>query len=228
MMPHKIIKYRERLGDVLRCLPACKYLADQGHEVFFDCFPSYHGVFEMVSYVRPSVELRIDSEILDLEVWPNRYFEYKKSKKPWHDFVYGNPAIRGADKTNIILDRLGEEPANGLPKYYHLIAPFGISQEYKHNFLTIIQDAVRELGKEKTIILCPPEVKIDGLLTYTANSIEQMAKAIRDADQFWAINSSPIILASAVRRGKESKFWGQKEPHEQDNVFWFEGLQRMD
>jgi len=227
-MPHKIIKYRERLGDVLRCLPACKYLADQGHEVFFDCFPSYNGVFEMVSYVRPAVELRIDSEIIDLEVWPNRYFEYKKSKKPWHDFVYSDPKIKGADKTDIILDKLGSEPPAGLPNDYHLIAPFGISQEYKYNFLTIIQDAIKELGKEKTIILCPPEVRIEGLLTYTANSIEQMAKAVRDADQFWAINSAPIILASAVRRGKESKFWGQKEPHEQDNVFWFDGLKRMD
>ena len=227
-MSHKIIKYRERLGDVLRCLPACKYLADQGHEVFFDCFPSYHGVFELVSYVRPSVELRLDSEILDLEVWPNRYLEYKKSRKPWHDFVYSHPAIKDAAKTNIILDKLGIESAIGLPKNYNLVAPFGISQEYKYNFITLIQDAIKELGKNKTYILCPPEVRIEGLLTYTANSIEQMAKAIRDADQFWAINSAPIILASAVRRGKESKFWGQKESHEQDNVFWFEGLSRMD
>ena len=228
MMPTKIIKYQQRLGDILRCLPACKYLADQGHEVFFDCFPSYHGVFEMVSYARPSVELRIDSEILDLEVWPNRYLEYKKSRKPWHDFVYSDSRISGADKTNIILDRLDSERPDGLPRDYHLIAPFGISQEYKHNFITLIQNAVKELGRDKTYILCPPEVKIDGLLTYTANSVEQMAKAVRDADQFWAINSAPIILASAVRRGKESKFWGQKEPHEQDNVFWFDGLQRMD
>jgi hypothetical protein len=55
-----------------------------------------------------------------------------------------------------------------------------------------------------------------------------MAKAIRDADQFWAINSSPIILASTVRRVKESKFWGQKGEFESDNVPLFEGLIRMD
>jgi hypothetical protein len=55
-----------------------------------------------------------------------------------------------------------------------------------------------------------------------------MAKAVRDAGQFWAINSAPIILASSVRRGKESKFWGQKGEFESDNVPWFEGLVRMD
>ena len=51
-MSVKTIKYSQRLGDVLRCLPAAKYLADQGHEVFFDCFAQYHGVFELTSYVK--------------------------------------------------------------------------------------------------------------------------------------------------------------------------------
>ena len=78
------------------------------------------------------------------------------------------------------------------------------------------------------IVLCPGDVRIEGIATYTAPSIEQMAKAVRDADQFWAINSAPIILASSVRRGKESKFWGQKGEFESDNVPWFEGLVRMD
>ena len=228
MTQPKIIKYRERLGDVLRCLPACKYLADQGHPVLFDCFEQYKGVFDMVSYAKPMDAIPWDAEILELEIWPTRYLEYRQSKKPWHDFVYSHPAIKEADRKNIVLDKLGQEPAQGFPKDYHLIAPFGISQEHKHNFITIIQDAVKELGKDKTIILSPPEVKIEGLLTYTAPSVEQMAKAIRDADQFWAINSAPIILASAVRHGKESKFFGQKGVAEQDNVFEFEGLSRMD
>lgn len=227
-MQTKVIKYQERLGDVLRCLPACKYLADKGHEVLFDCFEQYHGVFNMVSYVRPMAELRVDADFLDLEIWPMKYLEFLQSKKPWHDFVYSHPEIRGADKTNIVLDRLGEEPAQRLPKQYHLIAPFGISQSYKRNPLKIIQDSIKELGKDKTYILCPPEVKIEGLLTYTANSVEQMAKAIRDADEFWAINSSPIILASAVRRGKQSKLWGEKDGYEVQNVFDFEGLIKMD
>ena len=228
MMQTKIIKYQERLGDVLRCLPACKHLAEQGHKVFFDCFEQYHGVFDMVSYVEPMRAIPFDSEIIDLQIWPMRYAEFIRSRKPWHDFVYSDPRINKADKTNIILDSLDEEGPIGLPNKYHLIAPFGISQTYRHNPLSIIQEAAKELGKDNIIILCPPDIKIEGLQTYTAPRIEQMAKAIRDADQFWAVNSSPVIMASAVRKGKETRFWGEKGDSEINNVFWFEGLVRMD
>ena len=227
-MPTKIIKYQQRLGDVLRCLPACKHLADQGHEVLFDCFEQYHGVFDLVSYAKPLKELRLDGEIIDLEIWPLRYAKFIKSRKPWHEFVYSEPKIKGADKTNIILDRLDKEPAFGLPEKYNLIAPFGISQTYKRNPLELIQRAAQELGKDNIIILCPPEFQIQGLKTYTAQSVEQMAKAIRGADEFWAVNSSPIIIASAVRKDKESRFWGEKNESEVQNVFHFEGLTRMD
>ena len=103
-MPLKTIKYSQRLGDIVRCLPAAKYLSEQGHEVFFDCFPQYHGVFELVSYVRPAVELRLDAEVLDLEIWPNRYIEYRASGKTWTDFVYSHPLLEKADKTNIVFD----------------------------------------------------------------------------------------------------------------------------
>ena len=225
MMQVKTIKYSQRLGDIILCLPACKYLADQGHEVFFECFAQYQGVFEMTSYVKAG---HGQGEIIDLEVWPDRYEAYRKSKKTWTEFVYSEPRIKDADRTNIILDKLGQERAEGLPEKYHLIAPFGISQNTFHNPIGIIQEAAKELGRDNIVILCPPEVRIEGLRTYTASSVEQMAKAIRGADQFWAINSAPIILASSVRRGKESKFWGQKGEFETDNVPWFEGLVRMD
>lgn len=227
-MPTKIIKYQQRLGDILRCLPACKYLADQGHNVFFDCFEQYHGVFDLVSYAKPLGKTHWDAEIIDLEIWPNRYAEFLKSKKPWHDFVYSHPAIKDADKKNIVFDKLDDRPANGLPEKYNLIAPFGISQTYKRNPLELIQTAAKELGKDNIIILCPPEFQIQGLNTYTAPSVEQMVKAIRGADEFWAVNSSPIIIASAVRREKESRFWGEKNEAEVQNVFEFDGLVRMD
>jgi len=228
MTQPKIIKYSERLGDVLRCLPACKYLADQGHEVLFDCFEQYHGVFDMVSYAKPLGATPWDSEVLDLEIWPGKYADYRRSRKTWTDFVYSHPLIKEADKTNIILDKLDAGKAWGLPEKYHLIAPFGISQSYQRNPLELIQTAAKELGKDNIIILCPPNFQIQGLTTYTATSVEQMAKAIREADEFWAINSAPIILASATRRDKESRFWGQKNEWETDNIFEFEGLVRMD
>lgn len=223
-MSVKTIKYSQRLGDVLRCLPAAKYLADQGHEVFFDCFEQYHGVLDLVSYVKAGN----NGDVLDLEIWPNKYNDFIKSRKTWHDFVYSHLEIKDADKTNIILDKLDDKPAEGLPETYNLVAPFGISQTFYRNPLILIQDAVKEFGKDNVFVLCPPDIRIQGLNTYTAQSVEQMVKAIRGADQFLAVNSSPIIIASAVRRGRESRFWGEKNEAEVQNVFHFEGLIRVD
>lgn len=218
-MPTKIIKYRQRLGDVLRCLPACKYLAEQGHEVYFDCFPQYHGVFEMVSYVRPLAELREDSEIIDLEIWPVKYAEYRQSKKTWTEFVYSHPEIDKADKKNIILDKLGDAPAEDLPSEYSLVAPFGISQGHKRNPLEIITEARKALGDKNFYVLCPQEIKIFGLNCYTARSVEQLAKAIRGAENFWCINSAPMVIANAVRKDKMVVFYPQQiEPYNNDNM----------
>lgn len=179
----------------------------------------------MTSYVKAGHR---QGEVIDLEVWPDRYEAYRKSRKTWTDFVYSDPRIKDADKTNIILDTLGQERAESLPEKYNLVAPFGISQGYPRNPLELIQTAAKELGKDNIIILCPPEFQIQGLRTYTAPSVEQMAKAVRDADEFWAINSAPVCLASAVRRDKETRFWGVKNEWEVDNIFEFDGLVRMD
>ena len=220
----KTIKYSQRLGDILLCLPAAKFLADQGHEVFFDCFTQYRSVFDLVSYVKAGSK----GEIIDLEIWPKKYEEYRKSKKTWTEFIYSHPEIRGADKTNIVLDKLEDRPAKGLPEKYNLVAPFGNSQGDYKNPLEIITRARAEMGKENFYVLCPPDTKIQGLDTYTAPSVEQMAKAIRGADMFWTINSTPIVLASAVRKDKNTGFFPQKNEWATDNIFDFEGMIKLD
>ena len=224
-MTVKTIKYSQRLGDVLRCLPAAKYLSDKGHEVFIDCFAQYHGVFEMTSYVKAGHR---QGDIIDLEIWPNRYEAFIKSKKTWHDFVYSHPEINGADKTNIVLDKLEPERIRGMPEKFNLVAPFGISQSDKRNPIEIIVEARKQMGEKDFYVLCPQEIKIDGLNCYTAPTIMDMAKIIRDAEGFWAVNSSPVILASAVRREKETMFFRERGAHEVQNVWRFDGLVAAD
>jgi len=51
-----------------------------------------------------------------------------------------------------------------------------------------------------------------------------MAKAIRDAKEFICINSSPAVVASAVRPGKETRVYGQRNEFTQDNIHHFDGL----
>lgn len=173
-MTAKTIKYSQRLGDVLRCLPAAKYLADKGHEVFFDCFAEYHGVFEMTSYVKAGHR---QGDIIDLEIWPNRYEAFIKSRKTWHDFVYSHPEIKGAwpIRTDIVLDKLGLDRVKGMPSKYNLVAPFGISQSDKRNPIEIIVEARRQMGEKDFYVLTPPGMAINGLDCYTAPTIEAMA-----------------------------------------------------
>lgn len=227
-MSNKIIRYKKRLGDILRCLPACKYLADQGHCVLFDCLEDYHSLFDIVSYVKPVNKITNDSDIIDLQVWPDKYDDYRQSKKSWGDFVYDNPHIKNADKNNIVLDLLKKEKLENLPERYHLIAPFGISQGYKRDYIELIKNAVNRLGQNNIIVLCEPDCTVTGIKSYTAKNVEQMARAIRDADEFWCINSAPVVLASALRRNKTTRFWGQRNEWETDNIFDFPGLIRVD
>lgn len=224
-MTAKTIKYSQRLGDVLRCLPAAKFLSDKGHEVFIDCFAQYQGVFEMTSYVKAGHR---QGDIIDLEIWPNQYEAFIKSRKTWHDFVYSHPEIKGADKTNIVLDKLGSDRIKGMPDKYNLVAPFGISQSDKRNPIEIIVEARRQMGEKNFFVLTPPGMAIDGLDCYTAPTIKDMAKVIRDAEGFWAVNSSPVILASSVRRGKETMFFRERGAHEVQNVWQFDGLVMAD
>ena len=223
-MTAKTIIYRERLGDVLRCLPAAKFLADKGHEVFIDCYEQYAGVFEMVSYCKRGNK----GDQIDLEIWPTRYEAFMASKIPWHDFVYSHPEIKDADKTNIVLDLLDDKPAKGLPEKYNLVAPFGISQSDRRDPFTLIKDARQQLGKDNFYVLTTADIRIAGLDTYTASSVAEMAKAIRGAENFWGINSSPMILASSVRREKETMFFPERNQFAIQNVWDFKGMIRGD
>ena len=221
-MTPKTIKYSQRLGDIIRCLPACKYLADQGHEVFVDCLPQYHGIFEMVSYAKAGSK----GDVIDLEIWPNKYQEYRFSNKTWTEFVYAHPEINKADPTNILFDKLDNEPAKGLPEVYNMVAPFGISQGEKQDPLKIIVEARNKAGAYSFIVLAPEGFKISGLQTYTAPSVLEMAKAIRGAKEFYAINSAPMTIAAGVRKEKKVIFYPQKiEPFDKDNLFIWDSVE---
>ena len=217
----KTIKYSQRLGDIIRCLPACKYLADQGHEVFFDCLPQYHGIFEMVSYVK----VGNSGDVIDLEIWPNKYQEYRFSGKTWTEFVYAHPEINKADPKDILFDKLDDAPAKGLPETYNMVAPFGISQGHKRDPLQIIVEARKKCGGDNFFVLCQG-TEIKGLQTHTAQSIPELARAIRGAEEFWSIDSGQMAIAAGVRKDKKVVYFPQTiEPFAKDNIFIWDSVE---
>lgn len=196
-----LIQYHERLGDILRMLPLAKYLNEKGNEVLFQCKDEYHGIFECISYAKP---VRIDEEIggfdfiFNRQIWPNLYQEYRGSGKKWEQFVFGEYFPDAVGK-RIVLDRLPEAINDS---GYNVVAPFGISQVNRIDPTLVIKKALQMYGIEKLIILCPEPNLAKNLLVgmgYHCSSVAEMASLIKNAKNFLGINSSPAVIASAVR-----------------------------
>lgn len=191
----KTIVYHQRLGDVLQCLPAARYLA-QSDEVQIECLPQYKGVLDLVSYATWVAPGEGAGERIELEIWPKRYNDYRASGLSWMDFVYQHPAIEFADR-KIVLDRVPAGPPPGLPERYNLLAPHGISQGFHYPLAEIMNKAEEQMGTY--ILMHAPGHFYYSVPHWSASSIVEMAQAIKHADLFMGINSSPMVMASALR-----------------------------
>lgn len=209
----KTIVYHQRLGDVLQCLPAARYLA-QRDEVQIECLPQYARVMDLVSYATWVAPGQGTGERIELEIWPNRYNAFRQSGLSWMDFVYQHPAIAEADR-KIVLDRVPDGPPDGLPERYNLLSPLGISQGWNYPTLDILEKAHEVIGDY--VIMCEKKFYFHKR-HWSAASIVEMAQAIKHADLFMAINSAPIVMASALRQNRPTYFLPQKEQWAQDNV----------
>jgi len=209
----KTIVYHQRLGDVLQCLPAARYLA-QHDQVQIECRPQYAGVMDLVSYATWVAPKEGTGERIELEIWPNRYNAFRQSGLSWMDFVYQHPAIAKADR-KIVLDRVPDGPPDGLPERYNLLSPLGISQGWNYPTLDILHKADEVIGDY--VIMCEKKYYFHRM-HWSAASIVEMAQAIKHAELFMSINSAPIVLASALRQNRPTYFLPQKEQWAQDNV----------
>ena len=211
----KTIVYHQRLGDVLQCLPAARYLAQQD-EVQIECLPQYAGAMDLVSYATWVAPGQGTGERIDLEIWPNRYNAFRQSGLSWMDFVYQHPAISKADR-KIVLDRVPDGPPAGLPDKYNLLAPHGISHGWHYPLNKIMEKAEEIMGSY--FLMHAPCHCYYSVPHWSAGSIVEMAQAIKHAELFMTINSAPIVMAAALRQdGKETFYLPQKGQWAQDNV----------
>ena len=201
-----ILKYHQRLGDVMRCLPIARHYAADPREVYVECLPQYHSLFKAVSYARPCLPGSYrDVTRVDLEIWPDRYNEYRTSGKTWEDFVYAPwPDL----DRRIVFDLL--DPAPSLEEYgmtpnTSLIAPFGYSQVIKPAPFLVVQKGFDLFGAPCRILAEPRQVEaaVDAgwseSLFVSARSIPDMIRLVRDAANLLTVNSSPAVAASSVR-----------------------------
>lgn len=200
------MKYELRLGDIVRMFPACKLLADAGHEVDFYTYPQYKSIFGLISYARwvGSCEPSKYDRVVDPQIFPGRYHAYRASRKHWKAFVYGlYDDIRPALDHPIVFDRSvnpGELLPYGLPEEYVLISPFGHSQIVRPSVQWMLDHVIRVVGHIRNAYLLAEEAPKSSILpVITASSLTHLAPLIANAREFFTINSSPSIIASAVR-----------------------------
>jgi hypothetical protein len=205
-----ILKYHQRLGDIIRCLPIARHLAAQGNEVAIECLPQYHSLFDAVSYVRPLLPgHREKGERIALEIWPDRYADYRASRQTWEDFVYGmDPRFDDMDR-QIVFDRLNPEPIwgqYGMNKSTALVSPFGYSQAVRVMPALICQHAFEHYKAPLRVVADPMQAEqciASGWsenLFVTAYNIPDLIRILRDAREVMTVNSAPAIICAAVRQ----------------------------
>jgi hypothetical protein len=193
-----LIQYHEKLGDVIRMLPLAKLFADRGDEVFFECKDEYSDILKCTTYVKHK-KINDPYEKFDYvfnrQILPLLYDDWRKSEKRWEEFVFGGEFPDAVD-AGIVLDNIWLAPDIGV---YDLVAPFGISQIVRHDPMGVIKKAVQLYGKDNLVILCPNKLDINGLRAISCSSVAYMPFLIQKARNFLGINSSPSLIASAVR-----------------------------
>lgn len=204
-----LLRYKQRLGDIIQLFPAAQALRDKGHEPWIECDSKYHDIFHAVSYVRPLTyaerRLKFD-RILSLGIHPTsggsleRYTAYRESGKKWSEFVYNDPLIRGTYGL-IDFDKTGYcEPKDyGLPDdplAYGIIAPHGYSQVTKYDPAALISYAMEHWAPARTLILSEKH----GAGAVSARRLRDLPDIISWPKHFAAINSAPALIRQAMRK----------------------------
>lgn len=204
-----VLKYHERLGDVLRCLPIARHLSLQGHEVLIECNPQYHSLFDVVSYAAPVAPGRAPkAKLIDLQIWPNKYGEFRASNKSWADFVYGLvPECEGMER-QIVFDKLNPKSTvdeHILAPQTAIVSPFGYSQTVRHNPALVSQYAFAKFGAPVRILADQAQAEEciwrgwSEAVFITAKDIPELIRLLRDAREVMTINSAPAIICDVVR-----------------------------
>ena len=219
-MKRALIVYRQRLGDIIGCLPAALHLAMSGAAVDFCCYPQYHSIFHAVSYcqpVGPDALARANSydRVYHLEITRGEYDAYRASRIKWRDYVYQKyEDLEPARHTPPHFDRMPSVEEYRLPSRYALACPMGISQVPSIDGEWFRQQCLA-LSSGPWYILTdrskPPRPNWG--IPLRAKSLDHLPGLIGGAATFVTINSAPNFIAASVRTSwhlvYESGFGGQ-------------------
>lgn len=184
-----------RLGDLLMCFPGCLFLARQGHEVFFECDSKYRDIFETVSYVRWAEKgIRVDRVI---ECTLGSVLEAEHVQ----DIIYRrHKAIAPAARQAPLFDRIRVPEGYDLPKNYVLFVPYAYSVPVPPapKILAYIREKRGSL--DGVFGLAEWNHGNEGVPFIKARRLSDLPGLIRDAGDFFTVNTGPDIVAAGVRK----------------------------
>ena len=220
--------YHRRLGDIIRIFPIAKHLAWQGHDVRIECDPQYAGIVSCISYAKASLpehrSIYNFGQVLDFQIWPDRYNDFRQSSKTWEQFVFSiYPEFKDVDPTIDfdLMDEFAGLREYGISEPICLVSPFGYSQAQRYPLMALIQ-AARSLSDLRMVILSDSnhyaaclEVGLSSSDLLCAKTQADLPRLIQEASHFFTINSAPCIIAGSVR----SSFWHVSSGLAQDDSF---------
>lgn len=199
-----LLKYHQRLGDVIRVLAMARSLSEKGWEVYIECLPEYHSIFKVCPYAqavspnqKPPPGFKFDV-MLDLEIWPSKYHSYRSSQKKWWDFVTGlHPLLKDLKWRNPFVDPFPSYPVDQA-KLYCVVANCGFSQVPR-----IDPEKVEALAKKlypNLQTICLGVHANHGKGTYLmAADLSHLVGLIKNAGAVVTINTAVTYIADAVR-----------------------------
>lgn len=194
-----IIRYHQRLGDIIQCLSMAKQLVAQGYELYIECNQEYHSIFKLCPYVMPIYPGQVAPRgfsvdcVIDPQIWPHRYSEYRKSKLKWWPFVTSqHPLLRGLEWCSPFEKALIPTSPIQNPENYLLIAATGFSQVPRLEPKKVIALAT-ELYPHLLPITVGPQGK------YMATSLCDLVSFVQKAGAVVTINTSIDYIADSVR-----------------------------
>lgn len=199
-MKKVLIRYHQRLGDVIQCLSMAKQLVQQGHEVYLECNQEYHSIFKLCPYVmpvypgqQPPKGFKID-HVIDPQIWPLRYNHYRRTKLKWWTFITSlHPLLNGLEWSTPFENSLIPVSPIQNPEKYVVVAATGFSQVPKLEPKRII-----DLASKLFPGLTPLPIGLGGKY-FQATDLCDLVSLVQKAGAVVTINTSVDFMADSTR-----------------------------
>jgi hypothetical protein len=216
-----LLRYHQRLGDIIQCLSMCRQLARQGHEMYLECNQEYHTIFRICPYVMPIFPgqapprgFRFD-HVIDPQIWPQRYYQYRASKQKWWEFTTSlHPLLGGLTWQSPFLENVLPVSPWVKPESFCLIAHTGFSQ-----VPAIDPQNVVALAQRLHPTLIPLTIGIKG--RYRTTDLCDLVSFVQKAGAVVTINTSVDFMADSLREkydhvicsghGEQDDFFSEKQ-----------------